>query len=261
MRSSIFTKSNQSIIQLSAKLLCISFALFSLGSIAQVKRIAVDEFDKVIVSPHISVTFVQGASEMVEIHTNTEPLDKLTAEVVGSTLRLYLDGAKTYTDHENVKGDNYDYKVPIYKGTVITATVTYSNLEELSLRGEEKFVCESTIEQPELRLKLFGESEVYFNKVHLDNLVTTIYGESYLELKDGSIDRQKITAYGETKINTLEVDTNRVKITAFGEGSYRVAVHDRLKVTAFGEATVAYQGSPQVNKGIVIGEATIQKIN
>lgn len=261
MKSSTCTELSRSINQISAKLVILGFALFAINSFSQKMNVSVKSFDKVIVSPHISVTFVEGASESVEIHTSTEPLDKLNIEVVGSTLRLYLDGAKTYTDNENVKGDNYDYKVPIYKGTVITATVTYTHLEELSLRGEEKFLCESTIEQSEFRLKLYGESEVYLNEVHLDNFTATIYGESYLELKGGRIDRQKITAYGETKINTLEVETNSVKITAYGEGSYRISVSDKLKVTAFGEATIAYQGSPQVNRGIVIGEATIQKIN
>ncbi|MDT0606367.1 head GIN domain-containing protein [Croceitalea rosinachiae] len=245
----------------SAKLFILSFALLSINAFGQLKKVVVDNYDKIIVSPHIAVTFIKGDSENVEVHTSTEPLDKLNIEVVGSTLRLYLDGAKTYTDGKNVNGDNYDYKVPIYKGTVITATVTYKSLKELSLRGEEKFACESIIEQSEFQLKLYGESEVYFNEVHFDNLTTTIYGESYLELKNGTIDRQKITAYGETTINTLGVKNNSTKITAFGEGSYRVAVKERLKVTAYGEATIAYEGSPEVKKGIVIGEATIQKIN
>jgi hypothetical protein len=247
--------------QIRTKLIIICLALCSVSAFAQIKNLTVDKFDNVIVSPHIAVTFVEGPTESVVVHTSTEPIEKMNIEVVGSTLRLYLDGAKTYTDSKNVEGDNYDYKVPIYKGTVITATVTYQNLEELSLRGEEKFVCESTIDQDEFGLKLYGESEVYFNKVQLNNFTTTIYGESYLELKSGSIDNQKITAYGESKINSLKVNTGRAKITAFGEGSYRLNVSDRLKVTAFGEATIAYQGSPELRKGIVIGEATIQKIN
>ncbi|NKI31320.1 head GIN domain-containing protein [Croceivirga thetidis] len=245
----------------SAKLVLACFALFSSSLLAQVKNFTVEHFEKVIVSPHIAVTFEEGDSETIEIHSTTEPLDKLNIEVVGSTLRIYLDGAKTYTDNENVKDDNYDYKVPIYKGTVITATVTYKQLEELSLRGEERFTITSALEQAEFRLKLYGESEVFFNEVRLGNMATTIYGESYLELKAGTIENQKITAYGETKVNTLEVTTNSAKITAYGEGSYRLHVKDRLKVTAFGEATIAYQGSPELKKGIVIGEATIQKIN
>lgn len=242
------------------KLFITSFIFLSINTFGQLKNVAVESFDKVIVSPHISVTFVEGTAEAVEIHSSTEPLEKLNVEVVGSTLRLYLDGAKTYTDSKKEKGDNYSYNKPIYKGTVITATVIYTQLEELSLRGEEKFVCESIIEQSEFRLKLFGESEVFFNDVRLNNLTTTIYGESYLELKKGSIDNQKITAYGETKINMLEVKTNRAKITAYGEGSYRISVKDRLKVTAYGEAVIAYRGSPEIKKGIIIGEATIQKI-
>jgi len=246
---------------LGAKLTLLGFALFSISSFAQIKSFPLEDFDAVIVSPHIAATFVEGTSSSVVVHSSTEPLDKLNVEIVGSTLRLYLDGAKTYTDSENVKGDNYDYKVPIYKGTVITATITYNQLKELSFRGEEKFVVQSTLAQPELRLKVFGESEIYFNDVQLGDFITTIYGESYLELKNGSIANQKITAFGESKINSLEVDTDRAKITAFGEGSYRINVSDRLKVTAFGEATIAYQGSPQVKKGIVIGEATIQQIN
>ena len=250
-----------SINQIPKKLIIFCFLLLTIGSSAQIKSITVNDFDKIIISPHISVTFVQGDTESVVIHSSTEPIEKLNIEVVGSTLRLYLDGAKTYTDSKKNKGDNYSYNVPIYNGTVIIATITYKNLEELSLRGEEKFVCESTIDQDKFQLKSFGESEVYLNKVNLDNLTTTIYGESYLEFKDGKVNSQKITAYGESKINMLDVPTNSTKITVYGEGSYRISVKERLKVTAFGEATIAYKGSPEIKKGMIFGEATIQKIN
>lgn len=245
----------------SAKLLLGCFALFSNFIFAQELTLIVEDFDKIIVSPHIEATFVEGSENKVEVHSSTEPIEKLNIEVVGSTLRLYLDGAKTYTDSKREKGDNYNYNTPIYKGRVITATITYSKLEELSLRGEEKFVVQSPLSQDKFRLTIFGESQVYFEKVSLGNLYTTIYGESYLEIKEGDISKQKITAYGETTVNTRDVATKEVKITAYGEGSYRVAASDRLKVTAYGEATIAYAGSPEVEKGIIIGEATIRKIN
>lgn len=244
------------------KTISVAFTLlFAITSVSAQSEIVVDPFEKVIVSPHIEVTFVEGAKEMVEVHSNAQPLSKLNIEVVGKTLRMYLDGAKTYTESKDIEGDNYDYKVPIYNGTVVKATITYKNLKELSLRGEEKFICKSKIDQNDFTLKIFGESQVYFNEVQLGDLSTTIYGESFLELKEGSIDSQKITAYGETKVNTLNVHCNKAKITAYGEGSYRLSVKDRLKVTAFGEATIAYEGSPEVKKGLVIGEATIQKMN
>lgn len=243
------------------KLLIISLALLSGLSFGQLKSTSVKHFDKVIISPHIAVNFVESISESVTVHSSTEPLDKLNIEVVGKTLRLYLDDAKMVTKGEKIKNDNWKGKQSIYKGTVVTATITYKQLKELSLRGEEKFVCESALTGSEFKLKLYGESEVYLNEVNLDNLTTSIYGESYLEVKKGAVGKQKITAYGESTINTLEANSIETKITAYGEGSYRVAVSDRLKVTAYGEAIVAYAGSPEVDRGIIIGEAEIQKID
>ncbi|WP_350292588.1 head GIN domain-containing protein [uncultured Croceitalea sp.] len=241
--------------------LVILIAVFaSEKSLAQVKTYETNHFNKIIVSPHIAVNFVEGDSETVVVNSSTEPMEKLNVEVVGKTLRIYLDDAKMVTKQEKVKNDTWKGKKDIYKGTVIKATVTYKTLDELSLRGEEKFVCESPLNGKDFRLKLYGESQVYLNEVDLENLHTTIYGESYLELKAGSLNYQKITAYGETTINSLDVKTSKAKITAYGEGSYRLQVSERLKVTAFGEATIAYKGSPEVNKGIIIGEATIQKI-
>jgi ribosomal protein L31 len=239
----------------------ILFNLFAIQTgFAQTKTVDVDTFDKVIVSPHIQVTFQQGDSEKVVIESSTVSEDKINVEVNGKTLRIYLDGAKEVTKSEKVKENGYERKKSIYNGTVVKAIVTYTNLEELSLRGEERIVCKSPLEGDRFHLKIFGESQVYLNEVAFGDLKTTIYGESYLELKEGTIEKHKITAYGETKVNTLGVENAEVKITAYGEGSYRLKVDERLKITAYGEATVAYDGSPKVDSRVIIGEATIQKI-
>ena len=229
-------------------------------SFSQMKNTNVDAFDKVIVSPHIQVTFQKGNSENVVIESSSEPEDKINVEVNGKTLRIYLDGAKEVTKSEKTNERGYEQRKSIYNGTVVKATVTYKDLEELSLRGEEKIVCKSPLKGDKFNLTIYGASQVYLNNVSLGHLKTTIYGESYLELKKGTIDRHKITAYGETKVNTLGVQSKSAKIIAYGEGSYRLKVSNDLKITAYGEATVAYEGNPNINKGIIIGEATIQKI-
>lgn len=240
--------------------------LFSLflginGLFAQSKTTTVKNFDKVIVSPHISVTFVQGETESVTVGTCSVDQNKLNVEVNGKTLRIYLEGAKEVAENEKYYKDGKKRKRSKYKGTIVTATVTYKSIDELSLRGEEKFSCKSPIVQDDFRVKIYGESEITIDKVNLKTLRTTMYGESYIVIKEGTINHQKFTGYGEAKINTLGVANKSTKITAYGEGSYRVNVSEELKVTAYGEATVAYKGNPNVNKGIVIGEATIQKIS
>jgi len=239
----------------------ILFTLLSIQtSFAQTKTVGVDAFDKVIISPHIQVVFQQGDTETVDIESSSVSEDKINIEVNGKTLRIYLDGAKEVTKSEKTHKNGYEQTKSIYNGTVLKATVTYKNLEELSLRGEEKIVCKSPLKGKKFNLTIYGASQVYLNKVDLGYLKTIIYGESYLELKEGSIGRHKITAYGETKVNTLGVESESAKIVAYGEGSYRLKVSDELKITAYGEATVAYEGSPKINKGIIIGEATIRKI-
>ncbi|QCX39601.1 DUF2807 domain-containing protein [Aureibaculum algae] len=227
---------------------------------AQSETRTVEPFDKVVVSPHIAVTFVQGETESVQIETISVDTNKLNIEVKGKTLRIYLEGAKEVTENEKYYKNGEKRTRSLYNGTIVTATVTYKYIDELSLRGEEKFTCKSPIDQKDFTLKVYGESEITIDNVNLKSLQTTMYGESYIVINEGSIDRQKITGYGEAKTNTLGVISNSTKITAYGEGSYRVNVSEELKVTAYGETVVAYKGNPNVKKGIVIGEATIQKI-
>lgn len=242
-------------------ILILLFAISGIHTvIAQTKTFSVDSFDKVIVSPHIQVTFRQGDTEKVVIEKSDVSMDKVNVEVSGNTLRLFLDAAKVITKSEKVAHDQWKGKRSIYQGTKVNAVVTYKTLESLSLRGEESFVCESPLKAEKFRLKVYGESHIYFNEVDFKLLHTTIYGESYLEIKKGRMDHHKIKAYGESTINTLGVTNKITKVTAFGEGSYRFKTSDRLKVTAFGEATVAYEGNPEVNRGIVIGSATIRQM-
>ncbi len=228
--------------------------------IGQSKTVEVSSFNKVIISPHIQVTFREGAQEAVIIEQNKEPFEKLNLEVENQTLRIYLDDAKMVTKTVKIRENGRERNVPLYKGVVVSAIVVYKKLEKLSLRGEQDFVLESPLKMEKLSLDIYGESQVYINEVDLENLHVSIYGESYLEIKKGSIKRQKFTAYGESKINTLEVANESTKITAYGSGSFRFNISDKLKVTSYGEATIAYKGNAKLTKGLVIGETTIENI-
>ncbi len=222
---------------------------------------AVNHFDKVIVSPHIQVTFVEGNEESVMIDKSNVSDDKINIEVNGKTLRIYLDGAKEITKNKKVYNNDYKAKQPIYHGTEVTATVTYQTLHELSVRGEETQVCKSLLKGDEFRLKIYGESAVILNEVDLGELQTTIYGESTLEIKSGSIQSQRYVAYGEGKVNSFGISGNTGKITAYGEGDFRMNVSDEIKITAFGEVKLAYKGNPAINKGLHFGELQIDKIH
>ncbi|GAB1857078.1 hypothetical protein MHTCC0001_19140 [Flavobacteriaceae bacterium MHTCC 0001] len=241
------------------KYLCFVIAILFGTNVFSQSTYNVENFEKVVVNPHIQVTFVQGDETSVTVNSNLVSNDKLNVEVKGNTLHIYLDGARVYTKSEKCEENNWKAKRSLYHGTIVTATIYYKTINSLSLRGEENFVFESLIKQDKLKLKVYGEPQISFNALELKELNTTMYGAGILEVKTGSIENNRTTCFGECKVNTPDIRSRKSKVTAFGEGEFNLNVSDHLKVTAFGEATVSYQGNPEVNKGIILGEATIKK--
>ncbi|APS40265.1 head GIN domain-containing protein [Salegentibacter sp. T436] len=242
--------------------ICFYFTLLLLSicnSVIAQEKTSVDEFDKVIISPHIQVSFVEGNEEAVTIENITEREEKLNIEVKNKTLRVYLDDAKEFTKKEKLTKNGRKMKKPIYKGTVVTAVISYKTLKEMSLRGEENIVCESPLKENKFRLKIYGESTVTLNEVDIKRLRTSIYGESILNIKAGKIMQQKIRAYGASTVNALEAKTQTSKITAYGESDFFINATEEIKITAYGEASLEYKGNPEIKKGLVLGGLKINR--
>ena len=237
-----------------------SLLLISELLLAQTKQ-TVTTFDKVIISPHIETTFVQGNVESVTILESTVPEDKINIEVKNKTLRVYLDDAKETTKQEQVKKNGVTMKVPIYKGKVLTIIVTYKTLEELSLRGEQRTFCEGAMDSKRFKLKIYGESQVTFNEVNFSEFDVDIYGESQLTISKGRIDNQMISAYGESDINLVAVENRTSRIKAYGESVFKIQASKEIKFTAYGESVLLYKGTAEVNRGLSFGDSEVTRID
>ena len=252
------------VVNASMHTLMIALVIFFLNQLpvwAQVKTYEIDDFEKVIVSPHIQVEFRYADTPRVEITDKEVSLEKLHVEVSGKTLHLYLDGARTYTKNEKIKNNHTEIKHPLYMGTEIRAIVYYKQLNNLSLRGEQRFKVPDPITTEKFRLTLYGETEVQMERLEAGELVITTYGESELRIKSGAVKLQKITTYGESEINTLGLETERTKITSYGENEIEINAVKELKVTSYGEARIRYKGNPDIRKGIVAGDVEFRHIN
>jgi hypothetical protein len=238
--------------------------LISLGlaGYAQTNPFDLDHFHKVIISPYIQATFVEGDKESVTINGIIVDSSKLHVEVKHGTLRLYLDGAKDipHTQQANNSEDNQQGQ-PLYPNHAVIATVMYRKLDALSLRGEETYLCESPLSANQFHLRVYGESRVIFTEVHFGKMHTTIYGESSLDIKSGVVNKQYYTCYGEGKINTTAIAGRQSKVTAYGEAEFRLNVSDRIKITSIGQAKLRYMGNPDIVKGIHIGGVDVQKLD
>lgn len=228
---------------------------------AQVKEYKVAPFQKVIVSPYIEVVFKQGDTEKVTVDAGYLPLEKFHAEVSDKTLQVYLDEAKWIPKNKKVKHKEWTTKQAVYKGTQVRITITYKNMEVVSVRGNESIKFESPFKQKKFTLRTYGESKIYLKNVDLDFLKATSYGESYVVVEQGQIEKQKFTTYGESVINAENIENLETEVTAYGESTLKLKVIDRLKITAFGDANITYYGTPEVSRGIVIGDATITGLN
>jgi len=234
-------------------------AILSICTTAQAQTISVSHFHKVIISPYIQVTFVQGDEESVTINNIIVDSSKLHVEVHSGTLRMYLDGAKEIP--KNQRDDNGHSSHSLYPNHAVIATVTYRDLDALSLRGAETHLCKSPLSAEEFTLRLYGESTVILIEAHIDEMHTTMYGESSLEIKAGAVNKQNYTCYGEGKVNTTAINGEEAKLTAYGESEFAMNVSDRIKITAFGEAKLHYKGNPTIVKGIHIGEMQVKKLD
>lgn len=217
-------------------------------------------FNKIIVSPHIEVTFKKGEKASIEIENINVPREKFQYELENGTLQVYLEGAKTYTKNKKLLIRNSERKIPLYEYRAVKVIITYVNVETFSLRGEEKMTFKTPLIQEECSLRIYGESEVTINKIRVDRLNIAIYGESLLTIEKGTVQKQKITAYGASKVMAANVTSKETKIMAYGDGIFQLNASEKIKVSAFGEATILYKGGASLKKGIVIGDATIRKL-
>ena len=216
------------------------------------------EFNSITVSPKINLILEQGSKESIRLVYNRVSPDKINIEVKGKKLRIYLDDARTIEKHE--KTDNYS-KQSIYRDVNITAYVTYVNLNDLEIRGEQELTCLSPIRSENFALRAYGENDITLSHLKTANLQVSLYGENKLTIEDGKAQYQKYRLFGENKIDTRKLRSYSTKATTYGTSKIKLNTDDQLRVNAFGESQISYTGSAHVDKGIVIGENQISRID
>ncbi len=224
------------------------------------QKTTVESFEKVVISPHIEVTFVEGNEESVTVLEQKVTDDKINIEVSNGKLRVYLDDAKETTKQVKVKENGVKIKRPLYQGKQLSVIVTYKTLNEISVRGEEKAHCKSKIKAEDFQVTIYGESDFVIEDVKIQNFDLDIIGESEFKINKGKIDYQNVKVIGEAVVYLEDVKNRESKLKAVGEAEFRVNTSEFIKFSAVGEAELHYKGNPEIDKGLSIGEARIHKI-
>ncbi|RIV17358.1 DUF2807 domain-containing protein [Fibrisoma montanum] len=218
-------------------------------------------FDKVIVSPMVRLVLVAGDAESARLEYENIAPDKVNCYVDGNTLRIFLDDAKITVKQRRYDDGHSSYKEPIYdKSVKVTAYVTYRQLNELEIRGEEEATCQSEIKADVFRLRVYGQANVTLSSLKTDRLIASVYGENRITIQSGQATEQTYRVYGESEIDAENLIGQNVSTSLYGDSKLRLYASNRIGVTAFGESDVKYTGDAHVDKGLVIGDVTIRKV-
>lgn len=240
--------------------LVIALSLFFVQFVFSQDVRAVESFNKVIVSPYIQVSFIEGAEESVIIESNATADENLHIEVKGNILHLYLEDAKLFPMEEKISKKGKIVDRLQYDLATVKAIVTYKTLNEISVRGEEVFEFLSPLKGEELLLTVYGSSHIFLNEVELKQLRATLYGESKLEVKKGSVQIQRYISYGTSVVDALAISSEDARIIAYGDGRFKINADKRIKITAYGNSSLKYTGNATIKKGVNIGNLLIDKI-
>jgi Putative auto-transporter adhesin, head GIN domain len=217
----------------------------------------VPSFEKISVSPKISLVLEKGDKESVRLVYNNISSGKINVEVVGNTLRIYLDQARLVDKRERTT-DNHNSRVSMYHDVSVTAYVTYRYVKELEMRGEETLTCESEIDVDKFKLTVYGEAEVNLASLKAHKFKASLYGVNNIKIKSGESAHQVYRLFGENKIDTRGFESITASARIYGEGRLRMKATDEVRINSFGEPDIDISGNPHISRGIMIGRTHIE---
>jgi hypothetical protein len=240
----------------------VAIALLSFARLAnaQTPDKALSSFDKVIVSPLVSLILVAGEQESIKLqYENIEP-DKVNYIVQNKTLHIYLDDAKITVKNQKWRDGDQTYQKPIYEKDVkVTAYVTYKQLKSLDVRGEEETTCRDELASDVFKLRVYGQAKVTVASLKARKLKAAFYGENKVTILSGQAVKQRYRVYGDNEIDTENLIGQNVSAHSYGESQLRVNASNRMGVMALGESDIRYAGGAHLRKGLVLGDVTIRR--
>lgn len=239
----------------------IVFAVFlccSLYAFSQEIEHDLSHFTRVVASPRIHVILSKGEQESIRLVYSGVSADKINIKVSARTLRLYLDGARKFERRTRSGTDDTSNK-SMYSGAVVTAYVTYRELDLLEIRGEQELTCNDPIDSEQFTLRAYGENEVTLSSLRTDFFKAKLYGENRLSIRKGKVTEQQYSLYGENRIDTRALRSKYTSANTFGENSLKVSCREEMRIHAFGEPEIRVDGGAQISSRVVIGNASIER--
>lgn len=216
------------------KLLVICASSLCQLALAESEQRDLDGFSEVAVSSGINLEIRQGENFAVEVDSSEGDVDNIVTEVVGDTLRIYVDRSWTswLTSGFLDWFDDYDVAVSLPELTALRAS------GGADVNGSGIFTG------ARLELRSSGGSDIELT-VEVDSVDVTTSGGSDISLA-GSANRASARTSGGSDLDASRLSVKDADLTSSGGSDIDMTVTAKLDAKASGGSDIVYSGDPEL---------------
>ncbi len=198
------------------------------------RTIDYNSFNELEIDVPAQVTVSEDENQSVTFTGPSDLLDLLEADsgVIGSTLKLEIDGCVEYQEEE------------------LQIVIVANSLSKISVNGAADIESSSALAaSTNLELVVDGAAEINLDLDNKETLDLKVDGAASVELS-GNCTKQTIDVIGSGDITNRTLTTSETQINIDGAGQIQVNASEMLDVTISGAASVCYDGNPTITQEI-----------
>jgi hypothetical protein len=195
------------------------------GNVVTINR-TTSAYDGIKVGGSFNVLLVEGEEGNISIEGEENIIPFIETEVKENTLEI-----------------KYQKNTNISTTKRLTVTVTYKDIEKVSLGGSGNITNEGTLKINNLSVSLGGSGNITLN-IETKELNTNIGGSGNIEL-NGTSNELNCSIAGSGSIKAYDLPTNSLTANIAGSGNIRTTVKTKIKAQVVGSGSIYYKGTPK----------------
>ncbi|MEE9408896.1 MAG: head GIN domain-containing protein [Polaribacter sp.] len=211
------------------------------GNVVTVNRTTSD-YDGVTASGSFDVILVKGKEGNIKIEGEENVIPYIETEVSGNTLKI------KYKKNTNIRTTKR-----------MTITVTFIDIESVTLGGSGNISSKAIIKSEDLKISIGGSGNIQL-KVAADSLKASIGGSGNIEL-EGNTNELTCSIAGSGSIKAYDLTTNELSANVAGSGNVRATVKNKINAKLVGSGSVYYKGNPKHIDSKSVGSGSIIEKN
>lgn len=207
------------------------------GNVVTVKRTTSD-YDGISIGGSFDVILIKGKEGNIKIEGEENIIPFIETEVNYNTLKI-----------------KFEKNINIRTTKKLTITVTYEDIEKVSLGGSGNITAEGTIKSSDFSVSLGGSGNITL-EVDADEVNSNIGGSGNIRLA-GKSNELTCSIAGSGSIKAYDLRTDTLNANIAGSGSIRTTVKTKIKAKVVGSGSIYYKGNPKYIDSKSVGSGDV----